>query len=529
MGPVRRSREGHGPTRNHSHASPGPIHQLVISLIAALSGVVASAQDFPDLISTVIRGSTVYGPGELFEVYGKHLGSPITRQSAEAITTDLARKYTDDGYARPAIRIDDRMASVGVLGIEVVETRISGIEVSGDPGPYAPRLEMLGRQLSNDTAPLRNGDLQSAIRRLSSLPGLRLTAATSRDAELPGAYRLNLDTDFSPLSGTLRLSDRGTDEIGPGFVLGQINYNGLFGGRSSAGLLFGAATDHDEYRGAGLSATTLIGPRDSRIAVSAYRSHSNPDEPIHDRNDHYLRDRASFSAAVPLSLEASRELTLTAGLRAEDLEIDRAGLLFRNERLRLLEIGFRRLDRGPRAEQLIGVELVRGLDALGSGLTALDLSNDPRRVDFLSINADYVRAARLHGSWTWRLNALAQVSDDVLPYTERFKIGGDRIGRGFEVPSIAGDSGIGAKVEFIRRLDRIPDRVGVVSVYSLYDIGATWKNDAPGRESATTAGIGLSLNGENLSGRLELAKPLIYPDIEGREEARLFFEITTSW
>ena len=40
----------------------------------------------------------------------------------------------------------------------------------------------------------------------------------------------------------------------------------------------------------------------------------------------------------------------------------------------------------------------------------------------------------------------------VLPDSERFKIGGDRLGRGFEVAEIAGDSGIGAKIELRRDL-----------------------------------------------------------------------------
>ena len=46
-----------------------------------------------------------------------------------------------------------------------------------------------------------------------------------------------------------------------------------------------------------------------------------------------------------------------------------------------------------------------------------------------------------------RLDALAQQTPHTLPYGERFKIGGDRLGRGFEVTEIAGDQGLGAKVE----------------------------------------------------------------------------------
>jgi hemolysin activation/secretion protein len=41
-----------------------------------------------------------------------------------------------------------------------------------------------------------------------------------------------------------------------------------------------------------------------------------------------------------------------------------------------------------------------------------------------------------------RIDALSQQTAYTLPYGERFKIGGDRLGRGFEVAEIAGDQGM---------------------------------------------------------------------------------------
>ena len=62
--------------------------------------------------------------------------------------------------------------------------------------------------------------------------------------------------------------------------------------------------------------------------------------------------------------------------------------------------------------------------------------------------------------------------------------------RGFEVAEIAGDQGVGGKVEGRRRLPSAPTSLGVASIYGFYDIGAAWKHDVPGRESAATAGVG---------------------------------------
>ena len=72
-------------------------------------------------------------------------------------------------------------------------------------------------------------------------------------------YRLDVDTDFEPVSGSVRISNRGTDEAGPNFVLGQVVANGLLGGETNLGVLFGAATDYDEYHGLGLLANVGVG------------------------------------------------------------------------------------------------------------------------------------------------------------------------------------------------------------------------------------------------------------------------------
>src|SRR4030095_1772374 len=107
-------------------------------------------------------------------------------------------------------------------------------------------------------------------------------------------------------------------------------------------------------------------------------------------------------------------------------------------------------------------------------------------------------------------------------YGEVFKIGGDRLGRGFEVAEIAGDQGLGAKVEGRSQLRNAPPSLGRASLYTFYDIGAAWKHAARGRESAATAGFGFATQGDRFSGTLELAKPLTHADVEGRKDLRLF-------
>ena len=119
----------------------------------------------------------------------------------------------------------------------------------------------------------------------------------------------------------------------------------------------------------------------------------------------------------------------------------------------MLKVGSNWNWRSGTAVQYAGsIDLVKGLDGFGSGLAAVDLVDDPRRADFALTRLSFTRLTRFGERWSVRLDVLGQQTAYVLPYGERFKIGGDRLGRGFEVAEIAGDQGLGAKVEGRSRL-----------------------------------------------------------------------------
>src|SRR5690606_15830843 len=102
---------------------------------------------------------------------------------------------------------------------------------------------------------------------------------------------------------------------------------------------------------------------------------------------------------------------------------------------------------------------------------------------------------------------------------------GVRLGRGFEVAPVAGDQGLGAKVELRRDLLAAPPMLGRASLYGFYDIGAVFSHDAPGRASAATAGFGFAVTSDRAQSSIEIAKPLTQPDVEGSNDPRIFFEL----
>ena len=164
-----------------------------------------------------------------------------------------------------------------------------------------------------------------------------------------------------------------------------------------------------------------------------------------------------------------------------------------------------------------------GVDALGSGLQAEDLAEDPRRVDFLLTRFSLAQVTRLGDAWTVRADVLAQHSAYLLPYSERFEVwagsGSGAASRSARSPATAAraPSSSGAAASPWSHQSRVRP-----SAYAFYDIGATWNQDVSGRESAATAGLGVAAQAGRYSGYLRLAKPLTRPDLEGRRSATVF-------
>lgn len=487
----------------------------------------ASGAEAPVLGAVVFTGSTAYSQPQLFPAYRAHLGRSITPDSLRGIANAVAELYTRDGFVRPEFAVDETLSATGVLGIRVHEARVSRVVFEGGTGGHDATFERVARTLTG-AVPVRTADIQAALRDLRALPGITLSATARRDPDQRNAHELVVQSAFAAVEGVVRVNNRGTDEAGPVFILGQVYANGLIGPRGRAGLLFAAAADPGEYSGAGLLLDTALGAGGTRANLLLFHSSSAPDEQPVDQDDRYLRDRATLRVSHPLHAASAASLWLSGGFEAENLAIRRAGTRLRDDRLRVVEAALRANARAAGGMQYsASLQLRRGLTGLGAGLDAADLATDVRRVDFLSSQLQATALHRFAGSWTVRVDLFAQYSSHVLPDTERFKIGGDRLGRGFEVAEIAGDRGVGGKAELRRELLDAGRLLGRISSYGFYDAGTAWKVDQPGREAATTAGVGMAMAGASLTGYLEVARPLHGPDIEGKHNASVFAEL--SW
>jgi hemolysin activation/secretion protein len=505
------------------------LHSLVVIIGALLlTATAARAAAPPAMTSAVIRGSSVYGAPALFETYRASLGQPLTAGVATAVANALAHLYERDGYARPELYVDERPMAAGILRIEVYEPRFTRVIFAGSQGPYAQRLEALGARIVA-VNPVRPKEVQRALKAMRLLPGLAVIESVARDAAVRNGFILTLTVSYKEVEGLVRLSNRGSKEIGPWFADAQLVGNDLLGQDEKLGVLATATTDFKEYEAAGAFADVPVGAAGTHLSALGLYSYSVPHVPPGDPVDTFRRTLVQLRATQPLLASATASVNLVGGVDIDNQITDENAQRLRDDRLRIVDLGTQAAWAAFTATRYnLVFDLRKGLDALGSQLFAEDLVPDLRRKDFLLWRAQLTQLTQLDERWSLRLDALLQHSGYVLPYSEQLTIGGQVLGRGFEISEVAGDSGGDGRVELRRLLSRL-NGTGELSLYGYYDYGAVWSQDGSPAQSAAVTGIGAAFTRGTLAGSLEVAQPLIHPDVDGSRSPRVLLEVTKTF
>ncbi|MGC2198981.1 MAG: ShlB/FhaC/HecB family hemolysin secretion/activation protein, partial [Stellaceae bacterium] len=398
-----------------------------------------------------IEGVTVYDQATLRSLYAAAVGLAVPRARLDQVVQDLQTRYREDGYILTVVRGEfQRVGARVVFVIRAIEGYIADVKLEGDIGPAAT---LVYEFLQNLTAkrPINNSDLERWLLLAGDIPGLQVRAVLRRQSGEPGAIELVAQLARKPVSGLVNYDNRGPQDVGPNEILisGATNSFTSLGERLEA--IFFNTFNREELFGQ-VDGDAFLGASGMRLRGYFGRGNTQPGgvfAPIG-----FNGDLTIGGGALSYPIIRSRRLNLYVDSDVDAYEstvslspvTETPGS---GSHLVILRVGGA-LDyqdtffAGVPAASSTNLKVSRGLAATSN-------TRPGNQVDFSKVTGEYTRVQNLFTigmvGTAIKGSVGGQFTNDILPPSEKFFLGGVRYGRGFFYGQVTGDRAIGSTLE----------------------------------------------------------------------------------
>lgn len=414
------------------------------------------------IASVRLTGNTSVPATKLLPLFEPFAGQTVTLATIEQARIAIISAYGQAGY--PFIT-----ATAGItpgpngaeLLMAVTEGRIAAVRLDGDIGPAGTQvLRFLNRLVSGQTITTRA--LERALLLSGDVPGVKVSSVVRPLPEgQEGDLELVVQVTRQAVSGYATVDNRGPRFAGPVewlLVAGANSFSSL--GERTELTLF-QAQDREQTFGQ-IASNFFAGGSGLNVRVYAGAGISRPGSPLNAIGYRGYVSVFGLSATYPIIRSRPLNLYATAQFDALNSAIDLGPNSTRSnvDEVRALRFGLEGsvLDTllsfapGPgisngnlRIHQGLlwfggGGGGPNGASRAGSDFTFTKLTGELARVQPLLAIADGVTfgvQGIVAGQW----------SNDVLPVAEKFYLGGNRLGRGFYIGQVTGDSAVGLSGE----------------------------------------------------------------------------------
>lgn len=387
-----------------------------------------------------INGNTVFSDEELRALIADREGAELTLPEIYGLADRLTEFYQSHGYNLTTVTVPAQRMQDGVLRLEVVEGKIGKVVFTGNQR-YED--EVLTRHLDRLTPGtiLRFSELESEILMLNDLPGL-----TARSVLEPGqAYGttdLNLRMEEKPVAASAVMDNFGRKIIGRWKLGADLSVNNPF----KYGDVLGLGYTHSEaglLRQGRFSYGLPVLPDGTRLNLSYARAEYDVGGEFEAFGIAGLSETARLQVSHPLIRSRRNNLAWTVGAAHVLGQSDMNAVPLSDDTIDYLETGLTYSHRN----------FSGGLSNL-SGLIATNFKGNPNGDDNgalpprLELRGDY---EYLFGQgWSGVVRGEAVLSDDSLPDSNKYSIGGPASVRGFVSSRLRGDQGAMTALELRR-------------------------------------------------------------------------------
>jgi hemolysin activation/secretion protein len=461
-----------------------------------------------------ISGNTALPEATLLPLVSGLSGQTVTLAQIEQARLALLSAYRAAGFVFTAVAAGLAPAPGGAaLRFVITEGYVAEVRLEGDIGPAATQVLRFLEPL-RAFRPLRASDLERALLLVSDIPGVAVRGLLRPLPGEAGALQLVAQLSRNRLSGYIGVDNRAYALTGPWQVIGVAGWNAAteFGERTEIAL-YGAEGERQLF--GQISAEMFLGGSGLRLRGFAGAGRAQPGGTLAQIG--YTGETRTAGLTLTYPVIRSRPMNLNTALQFDAFE----SLVFTGtgatqvrasrdvtQAIRLSFDGSLLddwLGLGLPATNVASVRFSQGL--LGFGASANDAEDVGRfgaRFDFRRIQGEIQRTQPLFSPFAdavLGVQALlaGQWSDRVLPSSEKYFLGGNRLGRGFYSGQVTGDNVVAAAFELQLDLrgELSDPTFGLISaptqLYAFYDWGRSFENNTDPNRRLSSFGGGLRM------------------------------------
>lgn len=400
-----------------------------------------------------VTGSTAYTRDRLTQLTGGLTGAATPLAKVEATRLAILNLYRTDGYVLTTVTAT--LDGAHHLRFNVIEGHVTEVKLDGDIGPAGVQVLRFLNHLTEET-PISTAAIERWLLLAQDIPGVSLHAVLRPSTEEPGALTLVAQVQHQTLSGLMTIDNRAFRLTGPEQGLAVLDVNSLtqFGERTEISLY--GTPGADQVFGQ-VSTEAFVGGSGLKVRIYGGSGASTPSGFLQAIDYQGTTTVFGVSGSYPVIRSREQTLNVSAYLDATESEIrEAAGPQGQEVRLSRDSVRAGRLGADyVLADQLLGgdrtgvntasLRLSQGLPFLGGTGNGNATPGRPgERMDFFSATAQVSRTQALFQPWAGASVALkaslaGQVSDSILPPTEKFFLGGAEFNRGFYSGEVTGD------------------------------------------------------------------------------------------
>ena len=413
-----------------------------------------------------MQGNAALDTATLRQVVGPLAGQTVPLARLEEVRFAVLRAYRQAGY--PYVLVTVAVAPLpgggNLVRLAITEGFVAEVKLEGDIGPAATQALLFLDRVKLEQ-PISQAALERALLLVSDMPGVGAQGVLRPQAGgAPGALELVVRLQRRTFSGFLSLDNRGPANLGSwqGLLVAGANSLTRLGERTEISLVDSAGA---RQRFGQVSEEVFVGGSGLRVRLFAGAGEVVPGSPLSALG--YRGETVLGGAAASYPLVRSRPLNLTLGGQLDAFSgssaLQPAGqprTPIGHDNVRTARLSLDGAVRDAWALAAAGAASTYGQLRLHQGITALGATaNGAATVQrqgsdfgFTKVTGEVTRAQPLlrptEGSvLTLQMTLAGQYSNAILPPSEKFYLGGNRLGRGFYSGQVSGDNAVAGSLE----------------------------------------------------------------------------------